>query len=106
MSAEEYWEGESDLVIYYRQAEKQRQKQHNYYAWLHGRYIYDALICVAPILNGFVKRPKVRPYPEPYELKGTVTEEEKQAKEDKQMRNGIEHMRQAAARINQKFQKK
>lgn len=44
MSAAEYWEGDSLLPKYYREAFKMRQERENEVAWLHGLYVYDAIM--------------------------------------------------------------
>ena len=44
MSSTEYWEGDNDLPKYYRKAFKMRQENANHEAWLHGLYVYDAIV--------------------------------------------------------------
>lgn len=44
MSSEEYWEGDPSLPQYFLKAYKMRQEQLNHEAWLHGLYVYDAMI--------------------------------------------------------------
>lgn len=53
MSYDEFWYGEPDRVRYYREAERLRQKNRDYDLWLQGRYFYDALCAVSPILHAF-----------------------------------------------------
>lgn len=55
MSAGQYWDGDSTLVRDYRKADKIRADMKNQEAWLHGRYVYDALCCASPILHAFAK---------------------------------------------------
>lgn len=44
MSSEEYWDGDNDAPKHYRKAEKMRHEHTNYEAWLHGLYVYDAIM--------------------------------------------------------------
>lgn len=51
MSYTEYWDGDSDAPKYYRKAYKAKQEQTNHDAWLHGLYVYDAVISAMTHLN-------------------------------------------------------
>lgn len=51
MSYAEYWDGESDIPKYFREAFKMRQENANHEAWLHGLYVYDAVMSVMSHLN-------------------------------------------------------
>ena len=68
MSYEEFWEMDVDLVKFYREAEQLKQKRRDYDLWLQGRYIYDALCAVSPVLHAFAPQgTKAMPYlEEPY----------------------------------------
>lgn len=69
MSYDEYWNGDIDLIKIYRSKSKIENERTNYNAWLHGRYVYDALVAVAPALNAFSKKPKPIDYlSEPYKM--------------------------------------
>lgn len=70
MTAEQYWDGDPDLVKYYRKAEEIRTERRNQEFWLQGMYIYEALADVSPILHAFAKK-GTRPHPytdKPYPL--------------------------------------
>ena len=71
MTYEQFWEQDSDLVIYYRKADEIRFERENRAAWLQGMYVYEAIADIAPILHAFAKRgTKARKYSEkPYEFK-------------------------------------
>ena len=71
MTYEQFWEQDSDLVIYYRKAHEIRLEQQNWNAWLHGMYIYEAIADISPILHPFAKKgTQAQRYPEkPYEFK-------------------------------------
>lgn len=58
MSYHDYWDGDCMMAKYYREAEIHKQEKENYLAWLHGLYIYSALIDVAPILNPMSRKKK------------------------------------------------
>lgn len=63
MPYEQYWNGDCELVKYYREAHKLKRKEKNQEMWLQGKYFYDALCCASPILRAF---PKNGTKPEPY----------------------------------------
>ena len=69
MSHEQYWDGDCWLAKSYRDAYKLRQKRDNEQAWLIGRYFYDAICAVSPLLHAFAKNGTTahpyleRPYP-------------------------------------------
>ena len=81
MPPAEYWEGDSSLARYYRQAYKIKQEQDNFFAWLQGLYIYDAQsTALHNAMRGFNKaKAPVKDYAkQPYELfKKEKTEAEK-----------------------------
>ncbi len=65
MTAEQYWDGDCELVKYYRKAAKIRQDLKNQDAWLLGMYIYQAIGNLAPILRAFAKKaPRLCLYPD------------------------------------------
>lgn len=55
MTYDEFWYGEPDRVKFYREAEEIRRKERDYNLWLQGRYFYDALCSVSPILHAFAQ---------------------------------------------------
>lgn len=76
MSYELYWDGDPQAVRAYREADRIRQQRANETAWLQGAYVYDAIGRLASVLNGFVKHPKAKPYPEkPYDILGQEKKE-------------------------------
>lgn len=56
MTPEQYWEGDCELVRYYRKAAQIRQDLKNQDAWLQGMYVYQAIGNLAPILRAFAKK--------------------------------------------------
>ena len=47
MTVEQFWEGESTLPIFFRQAAREKaeadRERENYLAWLNGRYVLEAI---------------------------------------------------------------
>lgn len=62
MTLQEYWEEDLHLFDYYVKAEEIRQKKLNTQLWLQGLYVYQAIGNLSPVLNGFSKEHKARPY--------------------------------------------
>ena len=55
MTYEEFWEGDCTLPKFYREAQKIKSQKEfddkNFFCWLQGRYIYDALCCASPLFR-------------------------------------------------------
>ena len=88
MAYNDYWYGDSTLVLDYVEAYKlkmeREQHQANYNNWLMGAYIYRVVNDLAPIFNPFVKG-KVKPYVnKPFPL--TKEEQEKYEEEKRNQR--------------------
>lgn len=108
MTAEQYWDGDCELVRYYRKAAKIRQDLKNQDAWLQGMYIYQAVGNLAPILRAFAKKgAKPQPYPEqPFELNVRQDKKVEKTKEKKQDDKAKAYMQMFAMSFNKKFQGK
>ena len=103
MTADQYWNGDCQLVKAYREARKIQQKRKNEELWLQGMYIYEALCDVSPILRAFSKARKPAPYPEePYKL--ADRKDEKAKKED--VNPAVAAFEAIAASWNASFKKK
>lgn len=91
MTYEQYWNEDCLLVKAYREANKINTERKNTELWLQGRYVYEALLDVAPILNAFAKKgTKARPYPnEPY----PITQKAVDMKTEREERIKIEKMK-------------
>ncbi len=101
MTYEQYFNGSSDLVKYYREAEKIKTSRINQIAWLNGRYIYDALCCVAPMYAFKPTKPVL--YPKyPYALDEQEKQEYKEIEKKNTQQQAIEYMNQWKARVNSK----
>lgn len=79
MSEAEFWDGDCELVRYYRKAAEYKAQQMNEAAWLTGLYVYEAIADLVPVLNPMVKQgTSPAPYPEkPY----PITERERKARD-------------------------
>ena len=105
MTPEQYWDGDPELVKYYRKAEEIRNKKRNQELWLQGMYIYEALCDASPIFHAFAKKgTKPRPYSTaPYALTLKEQKKEKEAKEKAVSSKGKRYMEALMASTNKKF---
>lgn len=83
MTYEQFWNEDCLLVKAYREADKIKAERKNTELWLQGRYVYEALLDVAPILHAFAKKgTKARPYPnKPYPLTQNAVDKQKEREE-------------------------
>lgn len=106
MSYHDYWDGDCQMAKYYRKAEVIKQERENYLAWLHGLYIYSALIDVASIFNPMSKKKKPHPYMEaPVPITERASQRAKDDENRKKMENGKNVMQLMAKGFNAKFKK-
>lgn len=78
MTYELYWHGEPWLVKAYQEAYERQIDRMNYEKWIQGRYVYQAIGALAPILNPLSKKKKAEEYlKEPL----IITEKAKKRKE-------------------------
>ena len=105
MTPEQYWDGDPELVKYYRKAEEIRNEKRNQELWLQGMYIYEALCDASPIFHAFAKKgTKPRPYStSPYALTVKEQKKEKEAKEKAVSSKGKRYMEALMASTNKKF---
>lgn len=108
MTEEQYWDRDSCLVKYYRQAEELRRERVNQELWLQGMYFYDALARVSPILHAFAKKgTKAQPYvEEAYPINKKKMEDVKVKKEKAKSEKGVRYMQAYMVKNNQRFAKK
>lgn len=87
MSSGEYWDGDCTLTRAYKTAYEMRLEQMNFQVWLQGRYVYEAVLGVAPILHAFAKKTaKPVPYPnKPYPITPGARKAEEAEEEKRQM---------------------
>lgn len=104
MSYDEFWNGPTILVKYYREAFEIKKRNEEWGRWRAGAYFYDALLRVSPILRAFGKG-KVEPgkYPEePWPLTQKEADERQAAIEKKQYESYIANMRANSDREKQR----
>lgn len=90
MPQDEYWNGDSTLVKYYRKADEIRKEERNTELWLQGLYVYEAILDLAPILRAFTKNPKPEKYSkEPY----PISEKERKRRKERDERIAAEEFR-------------
>lgn len=79
MTPAEFWDGDIELTVMYRQAEEYRRKEQNREMWIAGAYIYDILCRVSPLYRFTTERRiKPEPYiPEPYAIDAAESEQRK-----------------------------
>lgn len=107
MPQDEYWNGDPQLVKYYRKAAAIKRNERNAELWLQGLYIYEAIMDLSPILRSFVKNPKPQPYSKmPYPL----TEKEKKRREEEEAKaeqiKTQERLREMALAFNKQMTEK
>ena len=94
MTYHQFWDGDVCAHKSYMRAYKIKQIERNTDAWLHGRYVYDALCAVSPILRAFSKARQPRSYTkEPYDL----FEEQRKRREEEECRAKYEHIKEKVA---------
>ena len=108
MTEEQYWDRDSTLVKYYREAENLRKERFNQEAWLQGMYVYDAIARVSPILHAFAKKgTKAQPYvDEPYPINERTMEDGKHKKEKAKSNKGLQYMQAYMVKNNKRFEQK
>ena len=106
MTADQFWDGDSTLVKYYRKAEEIRNEKRNQELWLQGMYVYEAICDVAPILHAFAKKgTKPTPYSaKPYPLNDKQTKRDEEEKQRKLVEKGKRFMEAMATSINKKYE--
>lgn len=114
MTADEYWNGDCELVIGYRKAYRTRMETAERIAdrdaWIAGMYIQRALASVALFVNGFVPRGA---HPQDYPDRPLMqkAQEEKKAeikkqKEENQTKLAMAMMQAAVEKFNRNFLKR
>lgn len=101
MSLEDYWDGDPEIVRWYRDKERQDLEHENWLAWLNGRYIYETMLAVSPAIKAFVKNPRPVPYMQkPHEL-FKAEGKELEMRKQQEMQQGFATFKAMADRINQ-----
>lgn len=105
MTEAQFWDGDCELVKYYRKAEELRRERVNQELWLQGMYVYDAVSRLVPILHAFAKKgAKAEPYvKEPYPITQEHADEIRRRREKEQSDKGLRFMRQIASSNNRRY---
>lgn len=107
MTYEQYWDGDPSMVRAYRKAYELRLEEENFKLWLQGKYIYDALCFVSPILRAFSKARKPMDYHDtPFMLKTAYSEVREKQKEQESDLKAKEMLEAFATRFNEKFKER
>lgn len=98
MRYEDYWDGKTEMVKFYRDKNQADIDRRNQELWLLGGYFYTALLNVSPVLVPFNKNPKPMPYLEHPIRITPETEEEKE-------KRLLEESKQNMMKFMEKFKK-
>ena len=106
MTEEQYWDGDCELVKYYREAEEIRKERMNQEAWLQGMYVYDAILRISPVLHAFAKKgTKPKPYVDhAYPITKKEVMSANVEKEKAQSQKGLLYMQTFMRQNNNRFQ--
>lgn len=99
MSSDEYWNQDAALVNAYRRAWEIRRDEQNFMAWLQGRYIYEAVGALAPILRTSLSRTpqKAEKYMDkPYPMSESAAEKAQEDKQKARMMAALEMFKREA----------
>ena len=104
MTPDEYWNQDSTWTKAYRESFRIQRDAKNADAWLQGRYVYDAICAVAPILRAFSKAKKPLDYvKEPYAITHEQLEERERENERKNYELMLAKMQAFVADHNRRF---
>lgn len=107
MSYEDYWDGDCEMVKYYRRKDELDINRMNFKLWLQGAYIYEALLYVCPAYDSFSKHRSPQPYREqPMPLTEKEANKQQEEKERKIMEENRAAMEQAMIRVNKRIKSK
>lgn len=102
MTYEQFWRGETGIHTAYRKAYEREMKLRNEMLWLQGRYVYDAVGALVPILSMRSKARKPEPYLEhPYD----ITEKDREAREEAEAKARYMKIREKVAAFAEEFNK-
>ena len=106
MSYSDYWDGDPEIVKYYRDKRKYEQEYLSFQMWLQGAYIYEAIIEASPVYNFFSKHRKPEPYREqPIPIGKVERQHREEERQRQQMAAGKKIMMGLMESVNAKFKK-
>ena len=107
MSYEDYWDGDCEMVKYYRRKDELDISRMNFELWLQGAYIYEALLYVSPTYDSFSKHRTPQPYREqPIPLTEKEADRQQEERERKIMETNRAAMEEAMIKVNKRFKSK
>lgn len=108
MTPEQYWEQDSTLAKYYREADEIKRERKNQEMWLQGMYFYDALMRVSPILRAFGKKgTKPQSYvEEPYAINKKAIKEKDIKREQTQSQKALRYLQAYMVENNKRFEER
>lgn len=106
MSYSDYWDGDPEMAVHYREKNRRDMERRNTELWLQGEYIYEAILYASPVYNVFAKHPKPLPYrEEPIPLTKSDREDKEERDNKRKMAAGKEIMMGLMGSINARFKK-
>lgn len=107
MSYQDFWDGDPDMVRFYRDKHRHEMERRNTELWLQGAYVYEAILSAMPAFNFFGKKRKPVPYrDEPMPLTGGEKKKSEDRKAEKQLNAGKQFVEAWAAAVNASRKKK
>lgn len=96
MTWDQYWYGDVRMTDTFQKAHKIQLEKQNQLLWLQGRYVFDAICAVAPILVTMPKKgAQILPYPEFQPLfQEEMTKKEQEEQEEKERLQAKLYMQQ------------
>ena len=105
MTYELYWNQDASLVKAYRKAHEIRRDEQNFFAWLNGKYVYDAIGALAPILRTSLSKvpAKAEKYiDKPYPLSESAVQKQQEDRQKSKFMAALERFKAEAAMNRQK----
>lgn len=103
MTYRQFWDGPTDAHKAYKKAHKLVMQEQNTLAWIQGRYVYDAMYAMVPVLRAFSKARKPEDYvSEPY----NIYSEQTKVNEEDEERIRYERIREKVALFAEEFNRK
>lgn len=107
MTYDEFWNQDCLIVKAYRKVRDMRLEEDNFKMWMQGRYIYDALCAVAPIVRAFSKARRPNDYvSDPYPLKTEYSKYRQKQKEHESDNKAKALVESFAIEFNKRFDAK
>ena len=107
MTYEQYWDGDMDMTIAYREVLDRRREWQNQMLWLQGLYFYNALTAVMPALSIKSKDTSIKPYlEEPIAVTARAVRAKQEKKEKERFENNLARMKMLAHAVNNRMLKK